>query len=102
MVVAPAAVDEDDDFRALMAAFREVWVPNRALVISGGTSGHEARASQIPSLRGKRAIAGRTTAYVCENRVCKYPTSDPAEFKKQLLAVRRLGAEADAPGDATR
>jgi uncharacterized protein YyaL (SSP411 family) len=44
-------------------------------------------ASTLSIVRGKRAIGGKTTAYVCENRVCRFPTNDPAKFRKQLLAL---------------
>jgi uncharacterized protein YyaL (SSP411 family) len=44
----------------------------------------------IPLLEGKRAIAGKPTAYVCEQRVCELPTSDPAVFAKQIAKVKRL------------
>ena len=38
----------------------------------------------IPLVENKVAIGGKTTAYVCEQRVCKLPTSDPAVFIKQI------------------
>ena len=41
-------------------------------------------------LAGKRALRGRTTAYVCVNRVCKYPTDDPSVFAEQLRAVQPI------------
>jgi uncharacterized protein YyaL (SSP411 family) len=35
-------------------------------------------------VKGKTAQDGEVTAYVCKNRVCRYPTSDPKVFAKQL------------------
>ena len=51
-------------------------------------------AALIPLVSGKKARQGRTTAYVCENRVCKFPTSDPAVFSKQLRSVKYQAAKA--------
>jgi uncharacterized protein YyaL (SSP411 family) len=41
----------------------------------------------------------QTTAYVCENRVCKRPTNDPAEFARQIdsIAAFRDRIEPDPP-----
>jgi uncharacterized protein YyaL (SSP411 family) len=50
----------------------------------------EARTELLPLLKGKTAQRGRATAYVCENRVCKAPTSDPRAFARQLDSVRPL------------
>ncbi len=71
----------------LLSVFRSRFVPNRILsvVSEGGEQEHAARV--IPVLDGKVAAEGRATAYVCEGRVCKRPTSDPEEFAAQLQAV---------------
>jgi uncharacterized protein YyaL (SSP411 family) len=39
---------------------------------------------------GKRAQKGKATAYVCENRVCDFPTSDPVVFERQIRSVRKV------------
>jgi uncharacterized protein YyaL (SSP411 family) len=33
---------------------------------------------------GKRASKGEPTAYVCENRTCRFPTRDPGDFERLL------------------
>ena len=48
------------------------------------------RVDQVPLLRGKVAQRGRATAYVCENQVCKKPTSDPGVFEAQIRVVKPL------------
>jgi uncharacterized protein YyaL (SSP411 family) len=35
-------------------------------------------------------IGGKLTAYVCEQRVCALPTSDPAIFAQQIARVEPL------------
>ena len=52
------------------------------MVVEGGDL--ETQARLIPLLEGKYARDGQTTAYVCENRVCDLPTTDPAVFASQL------------------
>jgi uncharacterized protein YyaL (SSP411 family) len=38
----------------------------------------------------KQALHGAATAYVCEQKVCALPTSDPAVLAAQLAKVHRL------------
>ena len=62
---------------------RKIFLPNGVLVV---VSEAEARAleDRIPWLEGKKALSGKTTAYVCEQRVCDLPARDTALFAKQL------------------
>jgi len=73
---------------AMLLPLRSAFLPNRTLstVIEGQDA--EAHAALSPLVKGKRAQGGRVTAYVCENQVCKYPTSSPEEFAKQFGKVR--------------
>ena len=65
------------DMEVMLAPLRASFVPNRVLAVVREGDALEALAETVPLVAGKRAIQGRVTAYVCENRVCKYPTSDP-------------------------
>jgi uncharacterized protein YyaL (SSP411 family) len=52
----------------------------------------------IPFLKEKKAVQGKATAYFCENRSCRLPTSDPGVFAGQLGNLvnapdRQKGAE---------
>ena len=38
----------------------------------------------MPMLRDKKLLGGLPTAYVCEKKVCKFPTTDPAVVRKQI------------------
>ena len=42
---------------------------------------------RFPALEGKRALSGKSTAFVCERGSCQAPASDPATLRKQLAAV---------------
>jgi uncharacterized protein YyaL (SSP411 family) len=62
-------------------------VPNRILVV---TIPDDGLGALVPVAEGKVALDGRATGYVCENRVCDLPTTDPAVFARQLARVRPL------------
>lgn len=47
----------------------------------------DALVARFGALRGKVAIDGRATAYVCELGRCELPTSSPAELSRQLRAL---------------
>ena len=57
----------------------------------------DALAKTLSIVTGKSAIQGKTTAYVCENRVCQFPTNDPEKFKEQLefVPARPLAKKTD-------
>ena len=82
--------DEDAGLGALLEPLRRSFVPNRVVVVAAQGAELEARAARLPLLAGKTAQRGRATAYVCENRVCKAPTSEPAVFARQIAVVRPL------------
>ncbi|NOY90706.1 MAG: thioredoxin domain-containing protein [Deltaproteobacteria bacterium] len=79
----------------LLRELRQTFLPNRVL-LRLDTLELQAQASLLPILEGKRALSGRTTAYVCERGRCELPTSDPATFGQQLRRVRPL-REGSAP-----
>ena len=67
----------------------------------------DATQSPVPWLKGKVAIDGRPTAYVCERGRCELPTSDPGRLRAQLAERRRplprvSGIDAIQPGRSLR
>src|SRR5207248_5687262 len=58
--------------------------------------------------RGKAALGGRPTAYVCQGSTCSLPITDPGQLARWLTAggrcagrataLRRRGRKADVPG----
>ena len=81
------------DAAPLLAKFRTALLPNRILsVVSEGDELAD-HATVIPLLDQKRAINNQPTAYVCENRVCELPTSDPETFAKQLRKHKPLSPQ---------
>jgi len=73
-----------DDAASLLSAFRRRFLPNRILSVVPAGEPLSRAAKLLPILRGKEAIGGRATAYVCEDRACRLPTGDPTEFSRQL------------------
>ncbi|QWV94747.1 thioredoxin domain-containing protein [Geomonas oryzisoli] len=85
VIVAPAGRPEAAE--PFLAGLRRVFLPNRVLVVL--CEGEELRqaARLIPLLQGKQAEGDRAVAYLCENRSCRRPTSDPEEFYRQLTGT---------------
>ena len=79
-VVVMGAPDDPDTARLLETA-RSGFAPNRIYAGAAGASDDHAR---LPLLAGKALVDGKATAYLCENYACLAPTTDPAEFARQL------------------
>ena len=84
--------DGRDDAAPFLAELRARFLPNRILTIVTEGEELERHARLIPLLDGKTARDGRATAYVCENRICDLPTTDPAVFATQIATVHPLAA----------
>ena len=86
LIVAPDSRAQAEPF---LIELRRSFVPNRILSV---VAQHElpAHVDNVPLLKDKRAIRGKTTAYVCEQQVCDLPTSDPAVFAAQIIKVEPL------------
>jgi len=56
---------------------RANFLPNKVVALKKGKS-------NIPLLEEKVMLGGKTTAYVCENKICKLPTNDFETFKGLL------------------
>ena len=72
----------------LLARLRRAFVPNRIVVVV--REGDQAQAALIPLVEGKTARDGMPTAYVCQQGICKLPTTDPDVFAEQIGVVEPL------------
>jgi uncharacterized protein YyaL (SSP411 family) len=68
----------------LLSVLTRTFLPNRALAGVAEGDALVALATLAPIVEGKRALRGRSTAYVCERGHCQLPTSDPAVLRRQL------------------
>ena len=87
VIVTPTSRTQAEPF---WAKLRGTFLPNRILSVVPQGEPLEQQTALIPLLEGKRAIKGKTTAYVCEQRVCELPTSDPVVFAEQIRKVAAL------------
>jgi uncharacterized protein YyaL (SSP411 family) len=79
--------DYETEVSRFVRRIGEMFLPNRTLVVAGHGEHAKKIAALVPLAEGKEIIEDVTTAYVCENRVCKKPTSDPEELARQLAPV---------------
>ena len=87
VVVVPQGRQDAEPF---LEELRGVFLPNRILAVVAEGDELEGHSALIPLLEGKVARNGRPTAYVCENRICELPTTDPAVFARQIQTTRPL------------
>ena len=69
----------DPDTAALLEQVRAGFRPHEVVALT-----RDAALSEIPLLRDRPMLGGRPTAYVCRAFACRRPTTDPAEFGRQL------------------
>ena len=70
---------------------RATFLPNRILAVVAEGDELDRHTVLIPLLEGKVARDSKPTAYVCENRICDLPTTDPAVFATQIRTTHELG-----------
>lgn len=78
---------------------------DRLAIVRLAAAPSAASLERFPSARGKVAIGGAPTAYVCELGRCERPTSDPSELARQLrplVAARAQGGSSAAAIEPAR
>ncbi|MCA8961066.1 MAG: thioredoxin domain-containing protein, partial [Planctomycetes bacterium] len=84
--------DRESDAHEFLDRVAESFVPDLSLVVAVESDLVD-RATRFPWIAGKKTIDGRVTAYVCRDRVCREPTTDPHRFAEQITAVSPYPAE---------
>ncbi len=69
-----------DDTRALLAVLREGYRPHQVVAVANPDEGTPA----VPLLLHRTSVDGCAAAYVCVNRVCRPPATDPAALQALL------------------
>jgi uncharacterized protein YyaL (SSP411 family) len=72
------------DTRELLRQVNARFLPNKILLLADGGTGQEQLTRWLPFVAGAHRMKDRATAYVCENYVCKLPTSDPDVLARLL------------------
>ena len=66
------------DTRALLRLVHARFMPGKILLLADGGAWQKQLTTWLPTLEGMHPLAGRAAIYVCENYVCRLPTSDLA------------------------
>ena len=72
------------DTQALLRLVHERFIPKKIVLLADGGAGQTQLATVVPFVENMTAIRGRATIYVCENYVCRLPTSDPVVAARLL------------------
>ena len=72
---------------ALIATVYRDYLPNKVVALA--TPHTAANPNAPPLLKNKKLVNNKPTAYVCQDYVCKKPTTEPDELAKQLGDVIR-------------
>ncbi len=86
---------KEADAERFLAVLRSHFIPNSVLTIAGEGEKMESLSKLILPLKGKSAVNGRSTAYVCEGGFCRLPAGDPADFEKQISIVEMYDKTVD-------
>jgi hypothetical protein len=84
--VVVAGAPEAADTRELLRSARAPLRPAKVVILADGGAGQEWLARHAGTLREMRPVEGRAAAYVCENFICRTPTTDPQELARLLRA----------------
>jgi len=68
--------------KALLRTIYDRYIPNRVLLVVAEATPNE----DLPLLKGRSRVQGRSTAFVCEKSICKLPVHEPGELVKLLEA----------------
>lgn len=64
------------DTRALLRLVHERYLPNKFLILADGGAGQQQIARWLPFVEFMRPLDNKATAYICEDYVCRSPSSD--------------------------
>ncbi|MDA1044589.1 MAG: thioredoxin domain-containing protein, partial [Verrucomicrobia bacterium] len=73
-----------DDTKAMLAAARAEFIPNRIILLADGGAGQAFLAQKQEFMKDVKPLDGKATAHVCENYVCQLPTTDLKVMMQQL------------------
>lgn len=72
------------DTRALLRLVHQRYLPNKFLILADGGEGQRQIATWLRFVDSIRPKDGKATAYICENYICKLPTTDPRVVARLL------------------
>lgn len=81
------------EMKAMLAELHRYYLPNKVIHVASGDAQQELLKKQYSFIDSFQPQTGIVTAYVCENNVCKQPTTDLDEFSTILKELRRIKPE---------
>jgi len=82
-----AGEPERDDTRAMLRVIRERLLPDMLVVLKPRGRGGEEIEELVPYVKGQKAVAGKATAYICENYACALPATSVEELKARITGA---------------
>jgi uncharacterized protein YyaL (SSP411 family) len=83
-----ASNGQTPDRQAMLKEIYKEYLPNKIILGADGGEGQKFLGERVAVVKEVAAIGGKATAYVCENYVCKLPTTDLTELRKMLLPAK--------------
>jgi uncharacterized protein YyaL (SSP411 family) len=80
-----------DDTKRMIKVVREEFLPNSVVLLHEQGEAGKAIEEVVPFVKSQTAIDNKSTAYVCENYVCKRPVNNVEELKELLAGVVKRG-----------
>lgn len=71
-----------------LKAVRSVLLPNATIVLKSAAAAEELE-KLVPSVRGKSALKGKVTTYLCVGQSCLAPLTDARKLEKALRDTLR-------------
>jgi len=79
-----AGKGDSEQTKAMLKIVRSKFLPNAVVLVHDEGKVNSAFYKLVPYIKGQVALEGKTTAYVCENYVCKQPVQTVAELEKMI------------------
>lgn len=70
--------------KQMLREIRSRFLPDRIILLADGSDDQKFLAKLLPVIANTRMLEGKPTVYVCEDLVCKLPTSDPQRLAEML------------------
>ncbi len=85
-----AGDQNDPDTQAMLSEINKHFIPNKVVCLHPPRWASQAKDIEalVPFVKGQNMLNGKTTAYVCQNYHCQFPTNDLDKFKSILKETK--------------
>ena len=73
-----------EDSREMLRAIRNHFIPNKTVIFYPEAGDASAIEEISPFVKSYRSIGGKTTGYVCQDHICKKPTTEAGQILEML------------------